>query len=90
MDYISSGRCILAIGPSGIASLDYLSENNLAAMAYSESEVKSQVRKLNSNHALIKEIADNNVIFLHNTLDEKSQREKFKADLESIVKAACK
>lgn len=86
MDYISVGRCILAIGPYNVASLEYLRDHNLALIA-NEKEVVAQVQRINSNHSIIENIAKANVSFLQNSLNEENLRNRFKMDLENIAKA---
>ena len=44
VDYFYSGRCIFAVGSRNLASIDYLSKNQAAVIAYKKSEIE---RKLN-------------------------------------------
>lgn len=53
MDYLSVGRCILAIGPSDIASMEYLTDNDLALYAYDECQLGEIVRKINTDHTVL-------------------------------------
>ncbi len=85
MDYISVGRCILAIGPSDVASMEYLSNNDLAVLANCEREVITQIQNLNYNRNIIERIAKNNILFTQSSLNERNQRKQFKMDLEEVV-----
>ena len=58
-DYLSSGRCILAIGPADISSMEYLSSENAAITCFDEEQLKIRVTELIENPSLIKEYSDN-------------------------------
>ena len=86
MDYISTGRCILAIGPSNIASMEYLKNNGLALIANSKDEINNKINEINSNLEIVDKLANNNISFAIETLDEKSQRLEFLNDLHNSIK----
>lgn len=86
MDYISVGRCVMAIGPKDIASIEYLKDNNLALVASNEIEVKTVVQQINSNHTIISEYAKKNVDYCCAKLDGNKQRSEFRLDLGKISK----
>lgn len=52
-DYLRSGKCIFAIGDTGIAPIDYLRENNAAVIACSFDEIGNQLLKLIENPSKI-------------------------------------
>ncbi len=58
-DYLSSRRCILAIGPDDISSIEYLKENNAAIICNSQEEIYSQLRKIIDSPNMIKYYANN-------------------------------
>ncbi len=58
-DYISSGRCIFAIGNADLASMQYLSENKSALVATSDSEIISIIEKINDEPSILEETAKN-------------------------------
>ncbi len=60
-DSLMSGTCIFAFGPQEIASMQYLSENNAAIMAFDENELPDKLRELLTNEKLRKYIATNAV-----------------------------
>lgn len=57
MDYLSVGRCILAIGPSDIASIEYLTDNDLALSASNESQLTEIVSRVIADHSIIDKYA---------------------------------
>lgn len=46
VDYFNSGRCIFAVGSRFLASIDYLSRNRGAVIAYKKSEITYKINKL--------------------------------------------
>lgn len=54
-DYLSNGKCILAIGKRTIAPIDYFERNDSALIATSEKEIEEQVVRIVNNSDLIKE-----------------------------------
>lgn len=47
-DYLSSGKCIFAVGNSDIAPMQYFKDNNCAFIASSQEEITEALAKLNS------------------------------------------
>lgn len=56
-DYLSSGRCIFAIGNSDLASIQYLSENKASLIATSDEEMKNVVNEINKSPSILAEYA---------------------------------
>lgn len=54
-DYLSNGKCILAIGKRTIAPIDYFERNDSALIASSEKEIDEQVVRIINNPLIIKE-----------------------------------
>ena len=52
-DYLSSGKCILAIGKEYIAPIDYLSRYDAAIISHSKDEIKDAVSRLIDNPQLV-------------------------------------
>ena len=57
VDYLSRGKCIFAIGPAGVASIDYLLQNNAAIVATSECEIAEKLRKILETPKILDEYA---------------------------------
>ncbi len=58
-DSVSSGSCLLAYGPKGIASIDYLAKNNAAFCINSKEELVQKLEEIISNEALRQDIVKN-------------------------------
>ena len=58
-DYLSSGKCILAIGNKDTAPMQYFRENQSALIASSDEEIKMCLEKLLNSEEEIKEITKN-------------------------------
>lgn len=52
-DYLSSGRCIFAIGNGDIAPIEYLRENKSAIVASSDSELEMSLKEIASNSSIL-------------------------------------
>ena len=52
-DYLSNGKCILAIGKEYIAPIDYFNRYDAAIIAHSKNEIKAAVSKLVDNPSLV-------------------------------------
>lgn len=85
MDYISIGRCILAIGPSDIASMMYLNDNHLAFIANNENELDSIIAELNFSKVAILNSAQQNNKYV-NSIDSNSLKKQFRRDLVNVSK----
>lgn len=54
-DYLSSGKCVLAIGKEDIAPMDYFQRNDSAVIAYTAEEIERQIRCILLSPALVLE-----------------------------------
>lgn len=54
-DYLSCGKCVLAIGKEDIAPIDYFNRNDAAIIAHNEEEILNSVRRLVDNPEIINE-----------------------------------
>lgn len=57
-DYLSSGKCILAVGPLDIAPIEYLKDNDCAVVVSNLDEVYSELNKLLKDELLIYKYAE--------------------------------
>ena len=53
VDYLYNAKCVFAVGPSDIASVDYLIKNDAAIVASSKKTVEAELRKIVENPDLI-------------------------------------
>lgn len=85
MDYLSVGRCILAIGPSDISSIEYLSENNVALTANSEKELEGVIKRIKQYPSLISEYAQRGRDYSKSYLNAEQMRAEFHDDLQKVI-----
>ena len=85
MDYLSVGRCILAIGPPDIASIEYLSENNVALIAKNEEELSRIITLIQRNRQVIEEYAKKGLEYSKVFLSAPQMRQQLYDKLESII-----
>lgn len=85
MDYLSVGRCILAIGPSDISSIEYLADNDVALIADSKEKLSDIIGKMKNDKNVIMEYANKGRNYVINYLDEDKIRKIFYNELQSII-----
>lgn len=57
-DYISNGKCVLAIGKDYIAPIDYFRRNDSALIAHSKDEIFKQVKRIVENPDIVDEYGE--------------------------------
>lgn len=57
-DYISNGKCVLAIGKDYIAPIDYFQRNDSALIAHSAEEIKARVEEIVANPMITDEYGE--------------------------------
>lgn len=57
-DYISNGKCVLAIGKEYIAPIDYFQRNDSALIAHSAEEIKARVEEIVANPMITDEYGE--------------------------------
>ena len=85
MDYISANRCILAIGPKDIASMEYLHQHDLAMVCYSEQDIEQSIHAIKTDSSIIDKYADKSNEYTQAMPTRKEQQEKLKAELLQII-----
>ena len=85
MDYLSVGRCILAIGPSDISSMEYLSDNDLALSASTINQLFEIVKRINSDHSIISKYAEKSCEYVTKKLDASQLRHLLYNDLQGVI-----
>lgn len=58
VDYFVRHRCIFAVGPRGIASIEYLLRNDAAIIASTYDEIENQIKRIVENKELIELYAE--------------------------------
>lgn len=85
MDYLCAGRCILAIGPSDISSIEYLSENDLALIASQKEQLESIIDRIKNDKSIIVNYSKKGREYVKENLDEMSIRSEFRAVLQQVI-----
>lgn len=85
MDYLSVGRCILAIGPDDISSIEYLKDNDLALIASSESELHDVIHQIQKKREIVAQYAEKSFTYSQKQLNPKEIRQKLYDDLQQII-----
>lgn len=85
MDYLCAGRCILAIGPSDISSIEYLVENDLALIASTKEQLDSIVNIIKNDKAVIDNYSKRGRGYVKDNLDETSIRAEFYNVLQQVI-----
>lgn len=80
VDYIGSGKCILTIGPSDLAPVEYLRNHNISIVASTKEDIFRQLNGLTPQR--IEEIAHKTVKFAK----EKHSKHKIQNELYQIIK----
>lgn len=85
MDYLSVGRCILAIGPSDIASMEYLTENDIALHSSSANQLNDILRRINADHSIVKNYAEKGRNYATKELNAHLLRKELYNDLQRVI-----
>lgn len=85
VDYLNSGRSILAIGPKNLAGMEYLKNNDAAICINKISEIPMCLSKINSDPHILKKYADNSWKLGKRNHDINKIRENLIKDFESII-----
>lgn len=85
MDYLCVGRTILAIGPSDIASIDYLKSNNAALVATSKKEIDEIVSMIKNNPEIIIDYSQKGLSFARTQMNSEEMKQALYNDLAQII-----
>lgn len=85
VDYLAQGKCIMAVGPSSVASIDFLRSNDAALVASNEKELDICFDRLISDSRIMLNTVDKAWETGHKLCNVKTIHENLKFDLESIV-----
>ncbi len=85
MDYISAQRCILAIGPKDIASMEFLSENKLAICINAEKNIPETISNIKRQRTVIMDCVQSIQKYINNTKSAKQSSLKLEEELYGII-----
>ena len=85
-DYLSSGKCIFAIGNLDAAPIEYLKQNDAAIVAINDQEIKNAIEQIVNNENILVEHAMRSAnlgLLNHN---KKKIEETFYKTIEDVLK----
>lgn len=85
MDYISAERCILAVGPRDIASIEFLAAHDLAVIACDEHEISICIEKILSDVDVLNRYSKKSHAYMQNVLASKPQQEILYEELVRVI-----
>lgn len=84
-DYLSNGKCVLAIGRDYIAPIDYFRRNDSAIIAHDKEEITRQIRRIAENPRLVDEYGEKAFNCAVRNHERKMMDKRF---IETMTKAA--
>lgn len=85
-DYLSSGKCVFAVGPSDIAPMEYFKNEDAAIVANSREEIERKLTDLSNHQVVIQYILKARQCALNNH-DRKNMNEKVYGKLIELAKS---
>ena len=85
MDYLCVGRTILGIGPSDIASIEYLRDNDVAMIATNENELNRVISLLKESPNIIKKYSRKGVCFARFQMNADEMKAALRTDMQEII-----
>ena len=85
MDYISFGRCILAIGPSDISSIEYLADNKIALLANSKEELSQIVSLIKNDTSVLTKYSKRGLDYSREYLNATKMSKELYDDLQKVI-----
>jgi len=86
IDYLSRGKCVLAVGPENVASIDFLIKSNVAVVITNKNEIQSSLYHLIEKPQTILEYGEKALEYCKINCNKESLQEKFYKDLEGLIK----
>lgn len=85
MDYLCAGRCILAIGPSDISSVEYLADNDLAMIASDVTALNQIILSIKKDTSVLQRYARRGVEYTKKELDAETIRQNLFDNLQMAI-----
>lgn len=85
VDYLACGRCLLAVGPADVASIDYLLGSDAALVACNSEQVRDVLIAITTTPALISEYARKGRACAVRNHDKRKIQNKIRGELSSLV-----
>ena len=85
VDYLATGKCILAIGPRDIASIDYFVKNDAGLVASNEKEIRKCLEEIINNQELLEEYGEKAFISGKRNHDKTKILQMLQNDFNTII-----
>ena len=85
MDYLNTRRCILAIGPEDVASMEYLCDNDIALVAENKKTLSGIIYSISKDRSIVSRYARRCSDFVGSELDPNAINSDLLDDLKSLV-----
>ena len=85
-DYLSTGKCVLAVGNIDTAPMQYFAENDAAIVCENEVSITKSLEKIYDNPEIIKEYAQKAILSAKKNHDPEKIRKVFAEVLMSALK----
>lgn len=85
IDYLSKGKCVLAVGPSNIASMEYLKQYDAAAVVNDVSDIEKTICKLIENENIMRYYARNALNCCKKNHNKRKQQERLYSLINNII-----
>lgn len=85
MDYLCTGRTILAIGPNDVASIEYLANNDAALVATNKRQIIKLVSAFKQNDSIIEEYSKKGLSFARTNMNAEHMKLSLYNDMKEII-----
>lgn len=85
-DYISNGKCVLAIGKDYIAPIDYFQRNDSALIAHSKDEIIKQIKLIVKNPNIVNEYGEKAFNCAVRNHEKNMMNKRFIETMRNVVK----
>lgn len=85
MDYLCVGRCILAIGPNDISSIEYLADNDLAFVASDATMLNKIITTIKNNTSILQHYANRGIEYTKTELNADVIRQNLYDNLQKAI-----
>ena len=85
VDYLYKGKCILAVGPHDVASIDYLKKNDAALVATNRDELKTVLERIVNDKDILEMYGEKAWSCGKKNHQRKEIQERLKKDFAAVI-----
>jgi len=86
IDYLSKGKCIFAIGPGNITSIDYLIKNDAAIVASTFEDIETKIKDIYNDFSIINKYGEKSWECAKRNHPKEELKKNFYNDLGKLIK----